>query len=226
MQQQMGTLYGEELLTNSALNGCQSTEATLPQQWNVAIVCSKAKRNREFCLNPIRSVSSPFHFRRGLKDRWSQYRFPSTIFRQTLLFSQSLFCHLLSSTCTLPVSFQRVLSLSLNFSLSLSYRLGMYHYSPSDHIYQNRRGKRHFQIPSASISQDSCGGLIQSLPDSDIQRYLSHWMPVSYASLQFVFLYSLQHSMQLPFLYNETVPFLCDCTYDDQVQRRLGTQEK
>lgn len=136
------------------------------------------------------------------------------------------FCHLLSSTCTLPVSFQRVLSLSLNFSLSLSYRLGMYHYSPSDHIYQNRRGKRHFQIPSASISQDSCGGLIQSLPDSDIQRYLSHWMPVSYASLQFVFLYSLQHSMQLPFLYNETVPFLCDCTYDDQVQRRLGTQEK
>lgn len=61
-----------------------STEVTFPQQWNVAIVCPKAKRKGELCLNPICSASSHFHIRRGLKDRWSQYRFPHSIFPQTL----------------------------------------------------------------------------------------------------------------------------------------------
>lgn len=80
MLQQMGTLYTLELSTNSGLNECRSTEATLTQQWNVAIVCSEGKYNRVLCLNPISSVSFHFYIRRGLKDQWSRYRFPRSIF--------------------------------------------------------------------------------------------------------------------------------------------------
>lgn len=167
MPQQMGTLYTEELLTNSGPNECQSTEARLPQQWNAAIVCSKAKRNRELCLNPICALPSHFHIRRGLKDRWSQYRFPHSIFRQALsasprsapaflLFPQSFFSHHSSSTCTPPVSFlfPHFISLSLSRCLYLSDSACTTTLRQAPYI---RIGgeKRHFQIPSASISQDS-----------------------------------------------------------------------
>lgn len=79
MLQQMGSLYTGEPLTSSGLKEYQCTEAALTQQWNVATVCSKAKRNRELCLNPISSVSSHFYIRRSLKDQWSRYRFPHSI---------------------------------------------------------------------------------------------------------------------------------------------------
>lgn len=49
--QQMGPLCTGELLTNSGLNECESTDATLPQQWNVAIVRSEPKLDGELCLN-------------------------------------------------------------------------------------------------------------------------------------------------------------------------------
>ena len=51
MPQQMGPLCTGELLTNSGLNECESTDATLPQQWNVAIVRSEPKLDGELCLN-------------------------------------------------------------------------------------------------------------------------------------------------------------------------------
>lgn len=112
MLQQMGTLYTEDLSTNSGLNECQCTEATLTQQWNVAIVCSEAKRNRELCLDPISSVSSPFCIRRSLKDQWSQHWFPHSISQPLIRrlhpfvpFSQSVFYHSSTSTCTLAISF-------------------------------------------------------------------------------------------------------------------------
>lgn len=177
MLQQMGTLYTLELSTNSGPNECRSTEATLTQQWNVAIVCSEAKRNRVLCLNPISSVSFHFYIRRGLKDQWSRYRFPRPIFQLTLSASppsapsfRSFFTICIFSSLILHLhSCHIIFAPSLLFlSLSLSFRLGMYD-SPYIGI---GGGERLFQIPSASISQDSWGALIQSLPagevDSDI----------------------------------------------------------
>lgn len=75
---------------------------------------------------PLRLPS--FYMRRGLKDRWSQYRFLHSIFQQTLsaspLSAPSFFLFrnlsfLISSTCTLPV-FIFVPSLYFSRCLSLS----------------------------------------------------------------------------------------------------------
>lgn len=161
-----------------------STEVTFPQQRNVAIVCPKAKRKGELCLNPICSASSHFHIRRGLKDRWSQYRFPHSIFPQTLsasslsaavlsffftifLFS-SLVLHLHSTRLVFLVP--HFISLSLTVSIFQSRHVRLL--SVRLPISIGGRGRRHFQILSASISQNSWGGLIQSVPagevDSDI----------------------------------------------------------
>lgn len=151
----------------------KAPKRTSLQQWNVAFVSSKARRNRElWALNP----ESHFHIRRGLKYRWFQYRSPHSIFRQTLsapplrapLF---FFSHLWPSTSTLPVLFLFPNFISL-LSLYLSDLACTTTLRQAPYIRIGGGGERHFQIPSASISQDSWGGLIQSLPaaevDSDI----------------------------------------------------------
>lgn len=51
MPKQMGPLCTGELLTNSGLNECENADATLSQQWNVAIVRFEPKLDGELCLN-------------------------------------------------------------------------------------------------------------------------------------------------------------------------------
>lgn len=166
MRKQMGTS------TNSGVNECQNAEATLPQQRNVTIVFLEVKCSRELCLNPICSVSFHFHTRQGLKRSMvSDIDFLTRQLSTTVLLSFFptfiLFSSLLLLLHSSPLVFVLLFYLSLSaqsFTLVqlLSIRLCI----------SEKEERKHFQIPSASISQDSLGGLIQSLPvgevDSDI----------------------------------------------------------
>lgn len=149
--------YTEECLTNSRLNERQSAEATLPQQKNVAIVCMKARHDGELCLNP----SFHIYTSRGLKDRWSPYRFPHSIFRQTLSASNLLAQLFLFPLHSAPSNF---LCLSLCLYLSDVACTNTLRHTPYIRIGEK---KGTFRSP-ASISPDSWGGLIQSLPAGEV----------------------------------------------------------
>lgn len=109
---------------------------------------------------------------------------------------QSVSSHLWSSTCTLAISFLRPSLLFLLPACPLPVSIFHTWYTWLCSVYQNRRegsGKKGaFRSPSATISQDSWRAVIQSLPagevDSHIQRYVSVWMPASFAFLEFLFL--------------------------------------
>lgn len=161
MRKQMGTS------TNSGVNECQNAEATLPQQRNVTIVFLDVKCSRELCLNPICSVSFHFHTRQGLKRSMvSDIDFLTRrcqLQSCCLFLPHSFFSHLCFCSCILLLSFLFCYFICL-FLLSLSHLCRL--------CISEKEERKHFQIPSASISQDPLGGLIQSLPvgevDSDI----------------------------------------------------------
>lgn len=118
--------------------------------------CVLEGETQQGALSESYLLSFHIYMRRGLKDRWSQYRFPHSIFRQTLsacnLLAQfflfhSLFFPPLSPVFHLHSALSNFCSLTLCLSLSLSFRLGMYEYSPSHSVYQKRREKKALSDP-------------------------------------------------------------------------------
>lgn len=161
MRKQMGTS------TNSGVNECQNAEATLPQQRNVTIVFLDVKCSRELCLNPICSVSFHFHTRQGLKRSMvSDIDFLTRQLSTTVLLSFFYHIHsfLIFASALAFFSSRFCCYFICLFLLSLSHLCRL--------CISEKEERKHFQIPSASISQDPLGGLIQSLPvgevDSDI----------------------------------------------------------
>lgn len=130
----------------------KAQDVTLPQQCIDAIVCMKVKRYREHCLNAICCCVSSW---RSLRYRRPPYRFPHTLSASPSLcrlhsslcftmFHNLYFSHLSSSTCARP---SHLISLS---DLALTTNL-----CPAPYIRMGVGGLSDFQIPSASISQDS-----------------------------------------------------------------------
>ena len=158
--QQMGPLCTGELLTNSRLNECESADATIATTVECCHCALRAKARRGALSESICSASSRPRISKGLRDRWSPYRFPHSVFLQTtlslasvgsflfFLLRQSFFPHLSPSTCTLPVSFLSSPHFTSFLSLAVS-------------IFQTW----HVRILAARLRVSEKGGEIKALSD-------------------------------------------------------------
>lgn len=124
----------KEPSTYSGLSDCHQKTKLHCYNTGMQPLCAwRKKHNRVLCLNPICCTSSHCHTRRGPKDRWSQYRFPPSMFRPTLAASKLFalfFFHFLNHSplishppVTLCPCHFFVPSFYFSFSPSLSLRL-------------------------------------------------------------------------------------------------------